>query len=844
MRRIALAALVALAACSSTSDPAPPPPPVVTTVGGMSVRLEPDPLRLVITAADGRVLFDGLPPRTIDAPTEETDPPPLTGFAVRDVATKVEMSYGSFQLKDTPTTWRVATRADRVVAATDAVSFDAVNGSGLVAKVSVSTKAAGEVAIEIEPAAAPPAGSRTWTNLGARCAADERFLGFGGQARDVEHRGTVVPLFVSEPGIGKREDDLPTPIYFISGTRHASSFPAPIYLSKRGYVGALDGFGRALFGVCAEEDVLRIAQDSTASPKGRFVFRIFDGPRPAQALERATLRFGRPRVPPRLAFAPWNDAIFGTAAVQAYAKLLRDKDIPSSAIWTEDFRGGAFVGDDYKLSEEWAVDETLYPGFDKMISDLHQQGFAFFSYFNTFVEQDNNVWKEAQPKNYLVQKADGAPYTYLGVKQKQTGMVDLTDPAAKAWMAGKMKEHFARGVDGFMADYGEWLPLDSKLRDGSDPWATHDLYPQLWHEAVRAAVDADGLGPAASPKERRVAFLRSGWLGVAPLADVIWAGDQRTDLQADDGLPTVVAMGLGLGIAGISTYGSDIAGYQTALTVPATKEVFFRWTEVGAWSPVMRTHHSTSPKKNWALDRDEESTQHFRRYAILHQQLLPVWESLAKQAHDTGLPIWRHLALAHPDDAASWGVGDQYYVGPSILVAPVMVKGASARKVYLPPAPGWLPFEPGPAVASGTRDVTAPLGEIPVFVRAGTILPLLPDTVRTVLSEAKGLVRVEDVKDDRVVLVFLGADASFTEVGGLSYALTGTAKLADAAGATWNGAALAACAATPVAPCLDKKTDQVKAFVVGPGTLAFGAAKVEVKGGDAARALVLDVRGG
>jgi alpha-glucosidase (family GH31 glycosyl hydrolase) len=781
----------------------------------------------VVARSDGRVLFDGLPPADLVPPNDDADPPPLTGIAVRDVETKVEALYGSYQFTDTGSAWRVGRRAANVKTG-DGITFDAVDDQGTVASVSILGDGKGQLTIAVTPTQKAQGSARTWASIAATCDSEDRFQGFGAQQRDVEHRGSTVPIFISEPGVGKRDDDANISIWYLAGARHASSFSAPIYLSRRGYVGALDTPGRATFAMCSEEDRLRIAGDVESS-NHTFTVRIFDGPTAKEAMSRASTFFGRPRLPPRLAFAPWNDAIFGTESVEAFAKFLRDEDIPTSAIWTEDFRGGAFFGtsDDYKLSEEWDVDRTLYPDFEGMISRLHDSGYAFFSYFNTFVEKDANIWKEAQPKGVLAKHADGSDYVFTSVKQKPTGMLDLTNPAAKQFMVDKLKAIIAMGSDGWMGDYGEWFPLDAKPTDGSDPWVAHGLYPKAWQEAQRAALDADV--PGGPPKERRLAFVRSGGLRSGPLADVVWGGDQATDDSDDDGLPTVIPMGLGLGVAGISTYGHDIAGYQSALRKPTDKELFFRWTELGAFTPVMRTHHGTQPKKEWMLQSDAESTAHWRRYAILHQQLLPVWESLAKEANATGVPIWRSLAVEAPDDIDAWRIGDQFMIGPNILVAPVVKKGVTSRSVHLP-AGKWIPWAGGPAV-EGTVTANAPMGEVPVYVREGTIVSLLPEKVRSVIEEAKGVVRVSDVGDDRVVVVFGKGTGKFVEAGGLEY------SVAPASGAnTWNGAPLTACAAS-APPCLDGNV----AHVVGPGTFV-GAVTVTIAGGAATRALSIELR--
>ena len=306
----------------------------------------------------------------------------------------------------------------------------------------------------------------------------------------------------------------------------------------------------------------------------------------------------------------------------------------------------------------------------------------------------------------------------------------------------------------------------------------------------------------------------------------------------------MIVVDVGLGIAAISTYGSDVGGYQSATNEPTSKETFFRWTELGAWSPVMRTHHGTAPKKEWHLDSDDETLAHYRRYAILHQQLLPTWEALAAEATATSIPIWRHLALVHPDDPQAWRVGDQFLIGDSILVAPVTTKGAISRSVYFPVGFDAFPWISGPKVRGGAvLEIPAALGEIPVFVRAGAIVVQLPDRVRTVLKGVTGVTTVEDVGDDRVLLVTAGPDVETRETSGLAYALTGAASLSlPATVATWNGASLPACSVSVVAPCLTSSAGRAVASVVGAGTLVLDAARIEVKGGAATRAVTIDVR--
>ena len=841
---LALAAVVAAAAaCGSKSSSEPPP--VSFGVGVYTVTVLPGTANVSVLGPDGSPLLSGIDSST-DVGTPQSlndDAPPMTGFAVRDLASTCQMIGGSFAIADDTTQpWHVVTRA----AVTDD-QIDLYDGSTRVASLAMSQgDDANHLVVAITPGDdAPPASTDPTTprrriSWGFGCTADDHFAGFGAQTWGVDARKETIPIWVQEEGIGKDlSTDDPTGAWFLVGRRHSAYMPVPEFLARRGYVAVADTAHRSTFALCSERsDVARMELELPVT------VNLFYGPDPHAALSRATAHYGRPRVPPAFAFAPWNDAIFGSANVERVAAKLRAVGAPSSVIWTEDWRGG-YWNDSctipgsgtpcYTLKEEWDVDRTLYPDFEDVAAQLHAEGFKWLVYFNSFVEADSAAWPETAPNGYLVEQPDGGPYTFMDGRFAAASMVDLTSPPAVAWAVGKMSAAIALGADGWMGDFGEWLPTDATLAGGTG-LDEHAGYSLLWQTAQRQALDqaiaADGV--------ERLSFVRSGALGTAPLADVFWAGDQRTDFEVDDGLPTIIPIGTGVGLSGVSTFGSDVAGYQSATNPTSTKELFFRWTELGAWSPVMRTHHGTEPDLEWSWESDDDSTAHWVRYAQLHMALAPTMRGLAQAAHDSGISIWRPLAVEFPSDAASWPVADEVMVGPGLLVAPVQVAGATSRSVYLPPGT-WFPWSGGASVQGGTTlTAQADMTEIPVYALAGTIVPTYPPGVETLTVEPALAVQAWSVADDRIVYAFAGAPGSFVEApdaGGLSYTLA----VASQGPATWNGAALAACGATPVAPCAQSAAGQVTAYVTGPGTLVAGGASLTATGGEPDRALTLVV---
>ena len=242
----------------------------------------------------------------------------------------------------------------------------------------------------------------------------------------------------------------------------------------------------------------------------------------------------------------------------------------------------------------------------------------------------------------------------------------------------------------------------------------------------------------------------------------------------------MIPIGLGLGITGFPYFGHDIGGYMSLGTQPTSEELWRRWVTLGALSPVMRTHHGRRARDNWSWETDAAATEHFRRWATLHIRLFPYLYALAA---DPGLPMMRPVALEHPDFEAGWTSTDQFLLGDRVLVAPVVVAGATERRVDLPPG-DWFPLLDGPAVR-GSPTVAAPTTEIPAFVPAGALLVLLPEGVDTLAPASDpGVVSLDDVGEDREIWIWPGGDSELVEANGLRYEWRGASLSGRPATAT------------------------------------------------------------
>jgi alpha-glucosidase (family GH31 glycosyl hydrolase) len=324
-----------------------------------------------------------------------------------------------------------------------------------------------------------------------------------------------------------------------------------------------------------------------------------------------------------------------------------------------------------------------------------------------------------------------------------------------------------------MEDFGEYTPLDARAADGTSGSALHDLYPVEYHCGAFAAAP------------RAVRFVRSGWTGSARCSPVVWGGDPSVD-WGFDGLRSVVTNGLTMGLSGVSTWGSDIGGFFSLFENRLTPELLIRWIQVGAISGVMRTEADgiRIPASVRPQVWDPAILGHWRRWAKLRTQLYPYLAAADRAYRRSGLPIMRHLALAYPGDRRAVAQDDELLFGPDLLAAPVLTDHARRRSVYLP-AGSWVDLwrsaryrsrdgglRLGRArVLRGGRNVTlpAPLAELPLLARAGTLLPLLPPDVDTLAAygDTAPAVSLDERQGERVLLAFpRGTSTAALEDGG------------------------------------------------------------------------------
>ena len=371
-----------------------------------------------------------------------------------------------------------------------------------------------------------------------------------------------------------------------------------------------------------------------------------------------------------------------------------------------------------RLRWNWVWDPDRYPGLDEAIRNLRSEGVRFLGYINPYVAAGKSLFREASERDLLARRADGSIYL-VDFGEFDAGIVDFTKPEAFAWYKGVIRKNLIEfGLSGWMADFGEYLPTDAVLADGTPPELAHNEWPALWARANREAVDEAGASGEI------VYFMRAGWTGSQRWCPMMWAGDQNVDWSADDGLPSVIPAALSLAMSGHGLHHSDIGGYTTLFILRRSKELFQRWTELAVFTPFMRSHEGNRPGDNWQFDSDEETLRHLASMTRLHVELKPYLKDCVRQNTLRGHPVQRPLFLHFEEDPEAWGIQDQFLLGPDLLAAPVLEEGARKRRLHLPPGE-WADFWSdrvvrSPSPSGTTLEVEAPIGKPPAFFKVSS----------------------------------------------------------------------------------------------------------------------------
>jgi alpha-D-xyloside xylohydrolase len=481
---------------------------------------------------------------------------------------------------------------------------------------------------------------------------------------------------------------------------------APVLHSSAGYSLFVNTPGPLTADVGAR---LTSEMELTSDEADRLDLFLIGGDLPAR-LHSYTGLTGRMPLPPRWALGAWMSRCrYRTRAeLEAVADELRQRSVPCDVLHIDP---DWLVRDRLNCDFDWS--EEKYPRPREMIERLHAQGFRVSVWELPYLDPDSPRYQEAEEKGLLVRSPDGRPAAVDRTPTRDgrpRGLVDFSNPAARRWWQERNHFLLELGVDVLKCDFGEGLPEDAVMWDGRSGRRWRNLYPLRYHATVAGAMAASG--------RAGLLWSRSGWAG-SQRYPAQWGGDPEASLA---GLASQLRAGITWGLCAPGLWGHDIGGFYGDGPSP---ELYVRWAQVGCLSPLTR-FHGLGPREPWAFG--ERAFEIVRSYIELRYRLLPYLWSAACEAARHGLPVMRPIAFEDATDPLLWRVEHQYLLGPDLLVTAVLSESPDPvdTTVVLPPGE-WADFWTGELHRGpGRLQVRVTLDRLPMFVRAGAVVPMGP----------------------------------------------------------------------------------------------------------------------
>jgi alpha-glucosidase (family GH31 glycosyl hydrolase) len=555
---------------------------------------------------------------------------------------------------------------------------------------------------------------------------DSHFLGFGQRFNRVDQRGEQIYFLVEEGGVGYAR--LAPLLKHIFGERgsfpngeQCTGFPVPFGLFSR-ETGSTSG----LFWNTYQPSWIELpdynSSPAVQSPQPKSArLTVLDqhldlflcaGPEPMDAIRQYTCLTGQPNLPPAWLLLPWKTQTGAVVEGDVLEDIqrFRELEIPLAQVGVEHWQN---IRGSYEFSPEW------FPNMQQLVDTAHDQGYRIHIWHFPYMNAGAATHLEGVRRGYFIKNRLGLPYQQRIFHGAAT-VLDYSNPLASSWHASLVSERFHRvGFDAVMTDYGESIPPDSVFNNGRSGLEMRNAYPLLYCQAMQGAAQAV-LG------DDYAIYPRAGYAGSQRYVTVQWPGDQDTDWDDGDGLPAAVRAMLNVSMCGFPVHGSDVGGWYDWFAPITTKELYLRWAEVGAYSPLMRAHGGPIGRNREPWKFDRETVAIYRQLSEEHVRLFPYLYSLSQQAAQDGTPVIRHPSLMWPAYQELYAVEDSWCIGEALYVAPVIRPGQTRRTVLLPPGEWWHLSQNRP-VGQQERvtqlDVAAPFGQTPVFLRRGCLLP-------------------------------------------------------------------------------------------------------------------------
>jgi alpha-glucosidase len=534
----------------------------------------------------------------------------------------------------------------------------------------------------------------------------ECFYGLGDKATQMNLKGKRLENFATDQYAFQKDQE---PLYKV----------VPFYIglqNKQAYGIFFDNTFRTFFDFCHE----RRNVTSFWSEGGEMNYYFIYGPKMEDVVTSYTDLTGKPELPPlwALGYHQCKWSYYPESNVKEITAKFRELKIPCDAIYLDiDYMEGFRC---------FTWNKEYFPDPKRMVAELAEDGFKTVVIIDPGIKIDKeySVYKEALEKDYFCKRADG-PYMKGKVWPGECNFPDYTNPEVREWWAGLFKELISDiGVKGVWNDMNEpavmevpnkTFPMDVRHDYDGNPCSHRKAHNIYGTQMARATYH--GVKRFAYPK-RPFIITRSAYAGAQRYSSS-WTGD---NVATWEHLWIANIQVQRMSISGMGFTGSDIGGFAEQ----PSGELYARWIQLGVFHPFCRTHSSGDHgnQEPWAFDK--EVIDITRKFVNLRYQLLPYLYTMFWQYIEEGIPMLKPLVYYDQNDIQTHYRNDEFIFGNQILVCPILEANAIGRRMYVPRGQ-WYNYWTNDFVTGGKEIwVDTKYDEIPVFVKAGAIIPKYP----------------------------------------------------------------------------------------------------------------------
>ncbi len=530
--------------------------------------------------------------------------------------------------------------------------------------------------------------------------ADERFIGLGEKVGDLDRRGNAYVNWNTDAfGYSDRTDPLYCSIPFYIGIHDSIAYGI-----------FLDNSSRTHFNFGASQNRF----SSFAVEAGDMNYFLIGNSTVAKIIESYTWLTGRMPLPPMwsLGYHQCRYSYYPDSKVLDVAQTFREKKIPCDVLWFD-----IHYMQDYKVFT-WNHDR--FPDPKRMMDKLDDLGFKNVSIIDPGIKAEPGyfAYDDGLKKNSFLKYSDGTVYSGA-VWPGWCAFTDYTKPEARQWWGSLFRQNIEDGLDGFWCDmnevatWGQSVPSNVLFNFEGHPSSYRMGKNVFGFQMARATFE--GTKDLLHGK-RPFVLTRAGYAGLQRYT-AIWTGD---NLAEEGHMLLGVRLVSSLGLSGVSFAGYDVGGFAGE----ASPDLMARWISVGAFCPFFRAHKVINARDAEPWSFGEKTEQICRSYIQLRYNLLPYVYSAFYESTQTGMPVQRSLAINYTNDPKIYegNAVNEYLFGPSMLVVPCITTQPTAS-VYLPEGTWYDLYTENKFSGNTTFYEASPVDQLPVFIKAGSIIP-------------------------------------------------------------------------------------------------------------------------